>query len=286
MKKIILTLFIGIITVSLFSLSGCGSSEDQPPKPSQSSVNRRPANDHKERRTRQNKIALLVNVNDAAFRQLASDSPIFITCQITNSSDHHKLNLNQSFSPTPFCRSADGTAVPISTRRLTTVPSMVPKNGYRTIAWKLTSPLPPGDYEFDLATKGLITPEKGVKYDLRQRSAHLELSTIKALESETTYYQSRILNLSGDSDQALALLQQSLSQNPENIALQMELLDTLENLGEFSQARQQLISLAELMARRERDKNPEGQPHTPYWIINRDARLQTFEKIKKAKKIN
>ena len=227
-----------------------------------------------------------VTINDAHFRRLSYDIPLYITLRLSNPLAERSLTLKKNSLFTPFCKGADGIAVAMTTQPLTVLPTeqiVIPKNSSATIAWKLTTSLAPGNYDIGVTATNEFIDLKSNNLDrIKSRSAYLELVNTPASRNEKEYYLRRVLSLQGKPEQVLALLQKALIVTPDNPALRLEIVETLEETGNFQQARQELINLAQLVQNQQAKKSPHSPPHLPFRIINRDKRLQDFLKLQAA----
>ena len=187
MKKILLLIGLTVLAITVFVIFKPASETFEKSAQIQDSAPPEGATGQP-RKPRKKTLHFDVTINDAHFRRLSYDTPLYVTLRLNNPLTERSLTLKKNSLFTPFCKGVDGRTITITTQCLTELPTepiVIPKNSSATITWKLKTSLAPGNYDIDVTVTNEFIDLKSNQLDrIKSRSAYLELANTPAPQNQ------------------------------------------------------------------------------------------------------
>lgn len=208
-----------------------------------------------------NQPVAILTVNESPYAVVGAGGPVFVGCRISNPRSDAELPLASGQDVVP--RLAGGTDPASPTWEfLTEDPGIMPPRTGGGLLWRLTSPLPPGEYRVEMNMAALVR----TNFSVHVQPALLTVTTNVYDPRLAARSERRLLLLLGRTNEYLQAVQTACAAAPGDRALRKEEVDALECVGRNEEAWQKLFELGEEMTAR-MPTNAVAEP--PDWLVFR-----------------
>ncbi len=213
-----------------------------------------------------NQPTAVLMVNESPYAEIGAGCPVFVGCRISNPQDDADLPLASGKEVFPRLAGGPDGAAPTWEFLTEEAGSLPPRTG-AGLLWRLTAPLPPGEYRVELDSSALIP----TNISLHLRPALLTITPHSCDPRLAARCERRLLLLQGKTREYLEAVQAARAANPDDGMLLKEEADSLESAGRNEEALQKLSELGEKMMGR-LPTNALAEP--PEWLVFRMELLQ------------
>lgn len=213
-----------------------------------------------------NQPTAVLMVNAAPFAEIGTGGPVFVGCRISNPQPDAELPLASGKDIVPRLTGGPDGAVATWEFLAEDVTVLPPRTGVGLL-WRLTAPLPPGDYRVDLDSTALIR----TNLSIHMQPALLTVTTNDCDPRLAARGERRLLLLQGKTNEYLQAVQAARAASPDDRMLLKEEADALECVGRNEEALQKVFELGETMLGRV-PTNAVVDP--PDWLVFRLELLQ------------
>lgn len=207
-----------------------------------------------------NQPTVVLMVNEAPFAEIGTGGPVFVGCRISNPQTDAELPLASGKEVVPRLAGGPAGMAPaweFLTEEVTVLP---PRTGVGLL-WRLSSPLPPGDYRLELDLSALVR----TNLSMHLQPALLTVTTNSCDPRRAAHYERRLILLQGRTNEYLQAVQAARAASPDDRMLLKEEVDALEFTGRNEDALQKLYALGEAMTSRVPTNAPMEPPH--WWVF-------------------
>ncbi|MCJ7679446.1 MAG: hypothetical protein MUP70_01860, partial [Candidatus Aminicenantes bacterium] len=209
-----------------------------------------------------------VLINDSRASEITNDIPLYAQCAFFSPKQEHELTFASLETIKPLLLNEKGQATEI---RWTFLPSgdttLIPGQ-YLTLFWMADSFPPPGKYSLSILIPDSVFPkEKNRISGTKIEPAYLTIHEGTADPALLALYERRILLLKGEMEKLLEKIRAGLVEDPDSPNLRLELVDALAFSGDNAQAAQEMANLIAAVEQRQKELNPDGEPHIPDWML-------------------
>ena len=213
-----------------------------------------------------NQPVAILTVNESPYAVVGAGGPVFVGCRISNPRSDAELPLASGKDVVPRLAGGPDHASP-TWEFLTEDPGVLPPRTGVGLLWRLTSPLPPGEYRVEMDLAALVRTNLAI----HGRPALLTVATNACDPRLAARTERRLLRLLGRTNEYLQAVRAARAAAPDDRALRKEEIDALECAGQNEEALQKLFELGDEMTAR-MPTNEVAAP--PDWLVFRMEMLQ------------
>jgi hypothetical protein len=209
-----------------------------------------------------------VLINGSRVLDITTDIPLYVRCAFFFPKQDRELAFSGLDRIKPVLISENRQPADIRWTLLPPGDTALKPGQYLVLFWTPDSAPPPGKYRLtiQMSEETVSMRDNGIS-GAKIEPAYLTVRSGSADAVLRSYYERRILLVKGEVDQLLEKIRSALAEDPDNPDLRLELVDALAFSGDNAQAAEEMADLIAALEVRQKELNPDEEPHIPDWML-------------------